>query len=192
MSKLSALKSFVINQRCIPWTVSDRYARWLEETAYSQFPSLYRLLRFGRLRSMLTPLTHGPLHHFFGYYDKSPWNESEDLVLTHEACFHGRPPTAEDRVGIAVIEAKNPGEPHRLHETAAWSWQEGAMLQWHPNDPRRLLLYNDRRGERFVAVVGDVDGREHAVYERPVYAVCRDGNAAFSVNFARLQNLRPG
>jgi hypothetical protein len=66
------------------------------------------------------------------------------------------------------------------------------MLQWHPGDPDRLVLYNDRRSGRFVGVVCDTDGREVNRYDRPVYAVAPDGLHAYSVNFARLHTHRPG
>jgi len=42
-------------------------------------------------------------HHFFGYYDKSPWNADGSLVLAHEATFNDRPPKAGDRITLGVI-----------------------------------------------------------------------------------------
>ena len=53
-------------------------------------------------------------------------------------------------------------------------------------------MYNIRRGERFLAVVRDIEGRKLATYEQPVYAITPDGHFAYSLNFARLHNHRPG
>jgi len=66
------------------------------------------------------------------------------------------------------------------------------MLQWHPADPERLLVHNDCRDGRHVGVVRATDGREVRIYDRPIYALAPDGRQAFSLNFARLQNHRPG
>ena len=66
------------------------------------------------------------------------------------------------------------------------------MLQWHPGDPDRLIVHNDRRDGRFVAVVRDTEGRELNVYDRPIYAMSPEGRYAYSVNFARLHTHRPG
>ena len=33
----------------------------------------------------LQAITRGPSHHFFGYHDKSPWNEDQILVVARES-----------------------------------------------------------------------------------------------------------
>jgi hypothetical protein len=66
------------------------------------------------------------------------------------------------------------------------------MLSWHPADPDRLLVHNDRREGMLVGVVRDTSGKEQQVYERPIYALSPDGKTAWSLNFARLATHRPG
>ncbi|MDV7399753.1 hypothetical protein RZS08_50530, partial [Arthrospira platensis SPKY1] len=66
------------------------------------------------------------------------------------------------------------------------------MLQWHPRDPERLLVYNDRREGRLMGIVRDLEQGEQAVYDRPLYALTPDGQTGFSLNFARLATHRPG
>ena len=66
------------------------------------------------------------------------------------------------------------------------------MLQWHPADPERLLLHNDRRNGHLVGVVRTSEGRELRSYDQPIYAVTPDGCQALSLNFARLHTHRPG
>jgi hypothetical protein len=137
-------------------------------------------------------VTRGPKHHFFGYYDKSPWNASGSLLLAHEAAFNDRPPAAGDAVAVGVVHLRDGDRFEPLASSASWNWQQGAMLQWHPADPERLFAHNDRRDGRFVGVVRDTAGREQRVYDRPLYALAPDGRTAYSVNFARLQRHRPG
>ena len=187
-----ALASTLIDSTLLPWRVRNGFERWLEGPCRASLPAAYRWLHFGRAADMLEPVTRGPKHHFFGYYEKSPWNASGGLMLAHEADFNDRPPSEADDVAVGVISLKGDGQFHPLARTLAWNWQQGAMLQWHPEDPERLFIHNDRRDGRHVGVVRTTDGREARVYERPIYAVAPDGKCAFSVNFARLQTHRPG
>ncbi len=92
------LQAFVIEQKCIPWRVSYRYQRWMERKVCYRWPVVYRLIRFGRLTDRVHAVTRGPKHHFFGYYDKSPWNRRGHRILAHEVPFNDRPPNKDDSV----------------------------------------------------------------------------------------------
>lgn len=164
----------------------------MENKARNQLPAFYRFIRFGRSREIVKPVTQGPGHHFFGYYEKTPWNLSGKLLLAHEAGFNDRPPRAEDKVIIGVIHQEDNNRFEPLSESHAWNWQQGAMTQWHPADPEQLFIHNDRRDGKAVAVVRHIDGSEIRVYDRPVYAVAPDGKSALSLNFGRLHTHRPG
>jgi len=192
MSNIDRLKRFVIEQKCIPWSISHRLELLMERKLYFSSPFLYHLLRYGRLRSICSPLTSAPGHHFFGYYEKTPWSESGNLVLTHQAAFNDRPPTADDRVKIGYIDTSKPAVFNELAESKAWNWQQGCMLQWDPKFPNERIYYNDRRNSVFTAVRHSIKDGEDAVFDRPVYAISPNGDVAFSLNFSRLQTWRPG
>lgn len=176
----------------LPWRLRNGFERWLETRCRTQMPAAYRWLHFGHAADRLEPVTRGPRHHFFGYYEKCPWNRSQRLMLAHEAEFNDRPPGDGDRVGIGVIHLDDGRRFEPLAESSAWNWQQGAMLQWHPADPERRFLYNDRRDGRFVAVESSIDGAELHVHDRPIAAIAPDGKRAYSLNFARLHQHRPG
>jgi hypothetical protein len=182
----------VFEQKCIPWSISHRFEQWLETTGRARTPVFYQLVRFRRLRDIMRPVTRGPKHHFFGYYDKSPWNSTGNLLAAHEVEFNDRPPAVQDGAAVGIVHLDDGVRFERLSMTSTWNWQQGAMLQWHPEDPARLLVHNDRRGDRFVGVVRDVSGAELRVYDAPVYAITPDGRHALSLNFARLHTHRPG
>jgi len=176
----------------LPWRVRRGLELWVEGRARVHRPGLYRWLHFGSSADPARPVTQGPAHHFYGYYDKSPWNRSGTLMLGHEAAFNDRPPTAEDAVGIGLIQLADGNRYERVADALAWNWQQGAMLHWHPADPEHLFTHNDRRDDRFVGVVRHTQLGEQAVLERPIYALMPDGTTAFSLNFARLATHRPG
>ena len=97
------------------------------------------------------PVTHGPRHHFFGYYDKTPWDASGRFMLGMEVGFMDRRPSGDDPLTIGIIDLENDCAFHALGESRAWCWQPGCMLQWLASAPDRLIIYNDRRDDRFVA-----------------------------------------
>lgn len=187
-----ALLPLLVDSSVLPWRVRNGFQRWTETRCRTGLPAVYRWLHFGRSEDPLESITRGPLHHFFGYYDKSPWNASGRLVLAHEAPFNDRPPGINDTVGVGVVDFGRRGNFEPLARSSAWNWQQGAMLQWHPAEPENAFFYNDCRAGAHVGVARATDGREIRVYDRPIYAVTPDGRRAFSVNFARLQNHRPG
>lgn len=176
----------------LPWRLRHAFAEWAEGRCRDAHPGLYRWLHFGDARDRLKPATSGPRHHFFGYYDKSPWNASGSLLLAHEVDFNDRPPGAQDQADIGVVRLNDGNRFEALGTAHCWNWQQGAMPQWNPAEAERQFFHNDRREGRFVGVLRDVERGEVRVYERPLYALAPDGLLGFSLNFARLQTHRPG
>ncbi len=137
-------------------------------------------------------VTAPPNHHFFGYYDKFPWDATGRYLLTLESTFIDRPPTGDDKVTVAMVDLEDGNRLIPLAETYAWNWQQGTHLQWLPTAPDRLIIYNSREGDHFAAVIQDVHSGEKRVLPRPIYAVSRDGKSAVSLDFARVADTRPG
>jgi len=136
----------------------------------------------------ITPRTR---HHFFGYYDKFPWDATGRYLLALGTSFIDRPPTPEDSVRIGMVDLTS-GEGTLLDETFAWNWQQGTHLQWLGTAPDRLIIYNMREGDRYISVIRDVHSGETRKLPRPIYAVSRDGKQAVTLNFSRVHRHRPG
>jgi hypothetical protein len=51
-------------------------------------------------------LTRRPRHHFFGYYDKCPWDSTGRYVLALEIGFTDRPPAREDRAEVSMSDTQ--------------------------------------------------------------------------------------
>ncbi|GAO34877.1 hypothetical protein SCT_0257 [Sulfuricella sp. T08] len=175
----------------LPWRVQQKLESLTEGQVRKTQPALYRWLHFGSTRERVRAVTFGPKHHFFGYYEKSPWNASQTMLLAHESGFNDRPPGSDDRVGVGVVHLSD-NRFELLAESLSWNWQQGAMLAWHPAEPDHLLVHNDRRDGKLVGVVRDISGKEQRVYDRAIYAMSSDGKTAWSLNFARLATHRPG
>lgn len=137
-------------------------------------------------------VTHGPFFHFFGYYDKSPWDATGRYLLAMRVAFMKRPPTPEDIAVIGLVDLEDNCRWHPVAETVAWYWQQGAMLQWLPSAPDREIIFNARSKEGFVSTILDIKtGKSHTL-PRPVYALSPNCRYAVTLNFSRVHRTRPG
>ena len=137
-------------------------------------------------------VTAGPLFHWFGYYDKFPWNGSQKLLLGNEIDFMDRILQAGDTINVGFVDLEAGTEFHPIAETPAWCWQQGTMLQWLGTDPERKCIYNSVEDGQYVSVIHDVRSGETRTLPRPVYAVSRDGTQAVGNNFSRVARTRAG
>ena len=136
-------------------------------------------------------ITNGPKHHFFGYFDKFPWDQSGRYLLAQEIDFTARQPLPGEKLLLGMIDLQDGERFIPLAESDAWCWQQGCMFQWL-NDAKTKVIYNDREGDHFVARILDVQTGEKQTLCRPVYCLSHDGNWALSLSFSRLDRERPG
>ncbi len=136
-------------------------------------------------------ITHGPRHHWFGYYDKLQFDPTSRYVLGMEVTFQHRSPTADDVIGIGMVDLQDNDRWIELGESRSWCWQQGCMLQWLPGSATKVL-WNDRMGDRFVCHILDVKSGEKRTIPQPIYSVSPNGKSAVTADFRRIQDVRPG
>lgn len=139
----------------------------------------------------MVQLTQGTIAHWFGYYDKFQFDPSDRYVLGMQVGFEDRSPTSEDAITLGYVDREKGNAWTAFGTSRAWSWQQGCMLQWLPGSSKEVI-FNDRQGTDFVAVVQNVFTGERRVLPRPVYTVSPDGTKGLSINFARIDDTRPG
>jgi hypothetical protein len=136
-------------------------------------------------------ITRGPKPHWFGYYDKHQFDPSGRYVLGMEVDFQARKPNPGDVVRLGMVDLQQDDQWIPFAESRAWSWQQGCMLQWLPGSSQEVI-YNDRQGDHYVAVIRNVFTGESRVLPKAIYSVTPDGKRAVGVNFARIDDTRPG
>lgn len=125
-------------------------------------------------------------HVFFGYYDIQQLSVDEEKALVHVVNLGAT--TEEATIGYYDLE----GRFNKLCKTKAWNWQQGARLRWHPNDSD-LIIYNDFVKDSYVTKVFSITKRELVnTYDRAFYDIDSKFHYGLSLNFSRLQRLRPG
>lgn len=136
-------------------------------------------------------ITRGPRFHWFGYYDKLEFDPTGRYCLAMEVDFEHRSPRPDDSIRVGMVDLENGDEWIELGSSRAWCWQQGCMLQWLPGSASEVL-WNDRAGDRFVCHLLDVKTREKRTLDSPIYTVSPDGRTAMTLDFARVQDMRPG
>ncbi len=136
-------------------------------------------------------ITRGPGFHWFAYYDKLEFDPSGRYVLAMEVDFEHRSPRPDDVIKVGMVDLEDGDRWIELGETRAWCWQQGCMLQWRPGSESEGV-WNDRQGDDFVCHIMDVKTRRKRTIPFPVYALSADGRIAVSLDFRRVNNMRPG
>ncbi|MGI5877529.1 MAG: hypothetical protein ACOX7W_02845 [Christensenellales bacterium] len=133
-------------------------------------------------------LSPGGGQYFFGYYDL--FATSGNMHLCHRLPFIDRLHRAGDRAQLGTLPLTG-GEFTPFDDTAAWCFQQGAMMQFVPGLPD-TVLYNVEHKDGYGARMRNLRTGAAREYGRPVSALSPDGTFFLSVNMARLYDFRPG
>jgi hypothetical protein len=136
-------------------------------------------------------LTSGPKFHWFSYYDKYQFDQTNRYVLSMEVDFEHRSPRADDVIRIGMIDLQDNDRWTELGTSTAWCWQQGCMLQWLPGSDSEII-WNDREDDHYVCHVLNVKTRVKRTVPHPIYTISPDGRWAVSPDFRRINEVRPG
>ena len=114
---------------------------------------------------------------FLGYYDFIPFDEHDEILLATRRHSGYISETSEQEMEIGYYNTKSPYPTFKKFATTnTWCWQMGCRLQWIYGPWKGNVISNELLQE----------------ISRPVYSISPDGKSAVSLNFSRLQRLRPG
>ena len=136
-------------------------------------------------------ITSGPKHHWFGYYDKLQFDPSARYALGMEVDFEHRAPTPHDVIRVGMVDLSDHHRWIELGESRAWGWQAGCMLQWLPQSAHEII-WNDRVEDRFVSYILNIETGQKRTLPHPVFTLSPNGRSALTIDFHRLEDMRPG
>lgn len=170
-----------------------RFVAGTAALASSHIPSLSSAAEVGPLETFVPTraITSGPQHHWFGYYDKREFDPTSRFVLSNQTSFEGRAPTGKDSIKVGFVDTAENDRWTEIGTSRAWGWQQGCMLQWL-GDKGDRILWNDRDGDKFVCRIYSPNSQQIQTIDRPIYTTTRDGRFGLSVDFRRIDNMRPG
>lgn len=130
-----------------------------------------------------------PKHHiFFGYYDISPFNNNNTKILAIK--------TKDDtkyKAEIGYFKLNNPKKFYKISSTNSWCWQQGSRLRWFNKLCKNEISYNDYLEGKYVNVIMNIKTLKRTnIINFPLYDISFDNKIGLSLNFSRLQRLRPG
>lgn len=118
---------------------------------------------------------------FFGYYDISPYNLMDEVLLYHKK-------SEEKIVNICTYDLHEKHE-NCIAESKAWNWQQGSRLRWYNENS---ISFNDYKDEKYINRIINIETREEREIEYPLYDISPDRKLGLTLNFERLGYLRPG
>lgn len=138
----------------------------------------------------LTMGTADHIYHWCGYYDTPLFDYSNRFLVAYQVRFQGRHPNSNDIIKIGIIDLLDHDRWIEIGESRAWNWQQGTMVQWLPGT--RRVIWNDREGDRFISRIYNLENGNRAALPHPIYTVSPQGDAGLTLNFSRLNDMRPG
>jgi len=133
-------------------------------------------------------------HVFFGYYDIPQFSNNQRFLLAGAAPLSNSTPSPDQQLELGFFDLyeKEP-EFQKFAATGTWCWQQGCRLQWYPYKGINTVIYNTIVNGKYGCIIQNIDNRNVIKsFTRPVYSVSKDGKWGLSLNFSRLQRLRPG
>jgi len=133
-------------------------------------------------------------HVFFGYYEVPQFSHNEKMLLATMAPLIRKTPGPQDSLRVGFFDLRQDVTEFReIGSTNTWCWQQGSRLQWYPYSGDQTVLYNTIVDGEYGCVIQNIySGKIVKSLNRPIYAVSRDGKWGLSLDFSRLQRIRPG
>jgi hypothetical protein len=140
----------------------------------------------------------GSGHHFFGYYNKHPWDRTGRYLLGQRVEMMTGDLTGKEIAEIGYFDLEERDNFQVVGETTSWNWQMGSQLQWLPGKPGRQLIFNSRTSSEidspyhdFCSTVYDMDSGETRELPLPIYVVAPNSEYALCVDYSRFQVTHP-
>lgn len=131
----------------------------------------------------LVCFTKSKTHTFFGYYDISPFNFSNQLLYLELS-------EDESYANVVLNNVMNTGKKY-IGKTYAWNWQQGCRLRWFPGYDN-AIFYNTFENNEYGSLMVSTEGAIIKRYSYPLYDIETDGKYGLTLNFERLGYMRPG
>ncbi len=143
-------------------------------------------------------------HHFFGYYNKSPWNASGNFLLSNRVEKMSEDLTGKEVSEVGYFDLSNNNAYISIDKTTTWNWQMGCQLQWlggsnNKTDENLKIIYNVRTSQvkqkassayiypDFCSIIYDVNTKTKTTLPLPIYVVAPNASYFLSVDYSRFQ-----
>ena len=127
---------------------------------------------------------------FFGYYDKSPINIGNNIVLWHSVNQDKRNKHPNNSFIEVVVYDLVKESVINTYQTTTWNWQQGARLQWLTSDKYAFNDFDENLNKFITRVYSIQEDYELKRFEFPIQDAFKN-QYFLSLNYTRLNTLRP-
>ncbi|MBN2709969.1 MAG: hypothetical protein JXR46_13085 [Calditrichaceae bacterium] len=153
----------------------------------------YPLLKVKKVKTKNTErITNINYDSFVGYYNINPVNSNKYLLFHRSKNAVGMP-VIGDQIDICYVDLKEKVyKDYFVCKTNAWSWQQGAMLQWIKSYGDNSFICNDYRGGKYYSKVVDIYNGVLDEFDLPIYTIDNNKHSFLTLDYDRLHFFRPG
>lgn len=138
---------------------------------------------------MISVISQPGMNCFRGYYDIRYMSDNGETLLAHRVKKGMSQISDSAEVGYYTLYNN---EFKRIGESKSWCWQQGSRLRWNPLDCSEVLFNDLDEGKYVTKQINIYKGSIQRIIGMPLYDVSRDFKWGLSLNFSRLQRMRPG
>lgn len=126
---------------------------------------------------------------FNGYYDINPLHIGGQYILAQIVDRWANPLKDDSTIGMINLQT---GDFTPVTTTKAWCWQQGSRIRWSGKNSDEFY-YNDICNGKYCTVKYNFRNREKVTeYPYALYEIDKNEHYGLSLDFSRLQRLRPG
>lgn len=118
---------------------------------------------------------------WFGYYNYDTLNGDQTKLLANRSKVDGVAPQKGITIELGYYEIAT-GEWQKIGESDSWNWQQGAMMQWLPDDS---IIYNTSENDHLVAKIYDIKTKETRTIDWAIYGITPDGKKSITLDLER-------
>jgi len=132
----------------------------------------------------ITKLSYKNKETFFGYYDKSPINSSNEYIIFQASNVDTKKlPNADVAVDMVLYDIENDSY-EVIDKSHTYNWQQGTKLMWLSKFEFIFNSY-DKESNNYISKIYNVETKEFREIGFPIYD-CFENKYAISLNFDRL------
>ena len=138
-----------------------------------------------KISKWLRPIykTNNQYSNWFGYYTFDTLDTEHKKMLCNRATFDGCELSKGMEIELGYYDTDN-NSWHHIGVSDSFNWQQGAMLQWIPND-RNRVIYNCSKNGKIISRIHDIGTGESCDLKFPIYDLSPDGKFALCLNYER-------
>ncbi len=168
---------------------SPRLKQFLKKTYQKLNYILYKKKYNHKTDFVLQVFDYQGYETFFGYYDKSPVNTSEEYIIYHSTGYATLKKPSEKEAVFIILAYFKTNKVINKYKTTAYNWQQGSKPMWISNN-RFIFNDFDEVGQKYISkIVNAENGKIEKTIPCPTYDYA--AGKILSLNFTRLNELRP-